>query len=345
MLNIKRLTGVFISALLITALLITATVQSAFAGSIFDNFKNMLSYNEQKVSVKLDGKNITFPDVQPYVNEDSRTLVPVRFVSEAMGCDVKWEEANQMVIITKSPKRILLQIGQNWAIVNDTKTDVRKEFDTKAVLKDDRTMVPLRFVSEMLGAGVAWDEVNNTVVIRSDGKIEPVPTITPTLAPVITDHRNYVEHFDLVEGFNPPDDFIKPDIDVIHFMSGAAPYFDVVLRNSADYAGLTSTQYSFKTTCLNYDIVNSISAGNGRDVIRVDTWRNLGEIIQGYIDSNARYENLITFVGDKTYRRYSMNPDDYKIRIEPGMKLDMEVRFKYNNFEQVYRKTVTVYDK
>ncbi len=141
------------------------------------------------VNVKLDGKLIGFPDAQPYVNEDERTLVPVRFVSEAMGCKVEWEESRELVTITKAPYRILLRIGENSAIVNDGKSDVKKEFDTQAVLKGDRTFVPLRFVSETLGAGVAWDEVNNTVILRSDGTVEvvatPTPAPTPTQIPAI----------------------------------------------------------------------------------------------------------------------------------------------------------------
>lgn len=304
------------------------------------------------VKVKLDGKLISFPDAQPYVNEDERTLVPVRFVSEAMGCKVEWEESRELVTITKAPYRILLRIGENSAIVNDGKSDVKKEFDTQAVLRGDRTFVPLRFVSETLGAGVAWDGVNNTVILRSDGVVEvvatPVPTATPvatpTPSPIVTNHKNYVEHFELVEGFNPPDDFIKPDINVIHFMDGSGPYFDIVISNPKDFLGTTSHEYSYKTTCLNMDIVNSISAGNGKDTVRIDEWRNLGGVLQGYIDSNLRCERLTTFAGSKTYRRYSMEPSAEKLRLAPGMQLEMEVRFKYKDFEQVYKKLVTIYE-
>lgn len=147
---------------------------------------NMRAEVIEGVKVKLDGKLIGFPDAQPYVNEDERTLVPVRFVSEAMGCKVEWEESRELVTITKAPYRILLKIGENSAIVNDGKSDVKKEFDTKAVLKGDRTFVPLRFVSETLGAGVAWDEVNNTVILRSDGTVEVVATPTPAPTPTPT---------------------------------------------------------------------------------------------------------------------------------------------------------------
>lgn len=148
-------------------------------------FTNNVSASEAPV-VKLDGKIIEFPDIKPYINEDKRTMVPVRFITEAMGCKVDWEESNELVIITKAPKRIALKIGENSAIVNSGTSDERKVFDTKAVLAGNRTMVPLRFVSETLGAGVAWDEVNNTVIIRSDGVVEVIPTPKPTPVPTAT---------------------------------------------------------------------------------------------------------------------------------------------------------------
>lgn len=166
---------------------ISIAVTAALGVAVLMAPVNMKAEVIEGVKVKLDGKLISFPDAQPYVNEDERTLVPVRFVSEAMGCKVEWEESRELVTITKAPYRILLRIGENSAIVNDGKSDVKKEFDTKAVLKGDRTFVPLRFVSETLGAGVAWDEVNNTVVLRSDGVVEvvatPIPTPTPTPTP------------------------------------------------------------------------------------------------------------------------------------------------------------------
>ena len=138
------------------------------------------------LTVKLDGKAIPFPDAKPYVNEDNRTMIPVRFIAENLGCKVTWEETREIVIINKGDTRILLHIGDDTAIVNTKNSDTKKEFDTKAVLKDNRTMVPLRFVSETLGAGVAWDEANNTVIIRSDGTVEAVATPTPTPTPVAT---------------------------------------------------------------------------------------------------------------------------------------------------------------
>ncbi|MDF2522564.1 MAG: Protease inhibitor precursor [Clostridiales bacterium] len=142
----------------------------------------------QLVSVKVDGKGVNFPDAKPFINTDGRTIVPGRFVFEAMGATVDWEEQNQLITIIKGSKQIVMQIGQNWAIEHDINEDKRLTFDTKPVLITDngetRTYIPLRFVSETFGAGVAWDDVNKLAIIRTDGTVENVPTPTPT--PVLT---------------------------------------------------------------------------------------------------------------------------------------------------------------
>lgn len=100
----------------------------------------------QYVTVTLDGEKIEFPDVQPYVNEDDRTLVPIRFVAEALGADVTWDDYTLSAIIVKDDITIKYSPLSSGANYNGYEMD----FDSKGVLKDDRTLVPLRFISEML---------------------------------------------------------------------------------------------------------------------------------------------------------------------------------------------------
>lgn len=134
------------------------------------------------ITVKVDGKAIAFPDALPYINEDNRTLVPVRFVSEALGAAVDWQEGTQLVTISKGSTRIALRIGDNFAIINNSTSDSKVTFDTKAVLKDSRTFVPLRFISETLNCSVDWDSTSRTVTITtlnlsaSDNEQLPIDT-------------------------------------------------------------------------------------------------------------------------------------------------------------------------
>lgn len=114
------------------------------------------------LTVKVNNKEIQFPDQNPYINKEQRTMVPVRFISEGLGAEVKWDNATRTVIIKSQDKIINLTIGESKALVNGNSI----AFDTKAEIKNGRTMVPLRFVSEVLGAEVKWDNENRTVEIN-----------------------------------------------------------------------------------------------------------------------------------------------------------------------------------
>lgn len=116
------------------------------------------------VSVVMDGKKIWFPDAQAFVDENNRTLVPVRFVAESLGAEVGWEPKSLTVPIERNEQSIVLTIGENVAKVNGKEVP----FDTKAILSGGRTFVPLRFVSEVLGAHVDWDGPTATVLIKTN---------------------------------------------------------------------------------------------------------------------------------------------------------------------------------
>ena len=113
------------------------------------------------ITVKLDGKQLSF-DVAPII-QDGRTLVPLRTIFEALGADIEWNEANKMVIATKGATKIRLSIGKNTA----DKNGMPIKLDVPAIISEGRTLVPLRFVSESLGAEVEWDGETKTISIFS----------------------------------------------------------------------------------------------------------------------------------------------------------------------------------
>ncbi|GAA0388129.1 copper amine oxidase N-terminal domain-containing protein [Paenibacillus motobuensis] len=113
--------------------------------------------------VKLNGEAIAFPDAQPYVDKNNRVQVPVRFVSEALGAKVGWVSKAQEVTIELDGTKLVLTIGKKAYKINES----TKFMDTAALRKSNRTFVPLRFVSEGLGAKVKWDSANYTVEITT----------------------------------------------------------------------------------------------------------------------------------------------------------------------------------
>lgn len=99
-------------------------------------------------------------DVAPIIRND-RTMLPARFVAEALGAKVGWNEEFQRVTITKGDVTIIITIGAKTAIVNGEEV----KLDAPAFIENDRTYTPIRFISENLGATVAWDEDTQKVTI------------------------------------------------------------------------------------------------------------------------------------------------------------------------------------
>ena len=119
------------------------------------------------IPVIVNGYKIKFPDTEPYMNTDGRTMVPVRFVSEKLGAKVKWEDATQTVIMKYGSKEIRMTIGSKRVGINGEIT----ELDTVAEMYEGRAMVPLRFVSEVLDSKVTWDEGAHAVRV-TDAKYQ-----------------------------------------------------------------------------------------------------------------------------------------------------------------------------
>lgn len=113
------------------------------------------------INVYIGNKRIEFPDQQPFIDENNRILVPVRFVAENLGAEVGWNQERKEVVITNEDIKICLIIGENKARVNDEEI----VFDTAAEIHNGRTMVPLRFIVNVFGRNIAWNQFTKTVYI------------------------------------------------------------------------------------------------------------------------------------------------------------------------------------
>ena len=96
-------------------------------------------------------------------------------MAEALKVDsVKWNSETRSVTIKDSGNTILLFINKNYAYVNNQ----YKSLNNNALLKENRTFVPIRFVSEILGAKVAWDEDTYTVSISTKNTSSTIKNTT-----------------------------------------------------------------------------------------------------------------------------------------------------------------------
>jgi hypothetical protein len=120
----------------------------------------LLTVNSNSVLVNGNKKQM---DVAPFIDvHSSRTLVPVRFVVEFLGGTVQWDAATRTVTIIANDKTIKITIGSKTAYVNGEPF----ELDQPAIIKGNRTFVPLRFVSEALGFSVKWNGKTKTITIK-----------------------------------------------------------------------------------------------------------------------------------------------------------------------------------
>ncbi len=107
----------------------------------------------------VNGEVVTLDSAPIIIN--NRTLVPLRFISESFGADVKWDPVLRVVQIEFNGTTILLQIGNKYASVNGKKVVL----DSPPQIINGRTMVPLRFIVESFKAKVVWDQNTQTITI------------------------------------------------------------------------------------------------------------------------------------------------------------------------------------
>jgi hypothetical protein len=131
-------------------LLLAASVPSA-----------VLAQQSVGVSVVVNGNTMQFD--QPPVEQAGRVFVPLRGIFEQLGASVVYQ--NGQINATGDGRNIALQIGSTNATVNgQTQT-----LDSPPFVEGSRTLVPLRFVAQALGANVDWNNNTSTVTITGGG--------------------------------------------------------------------------------------------------------------------------------------------------------------------------------
>jgi len=126
---------------------------------------NGMRMNGEPVRVTVNGEPVSFPGAQPEMIAD-HTYVPLRSVFEKMGSDVQWNAAKHSVIAWKGDKTIHLPLN-GQATVNGQPVTM----EAPAFVADGRTMAPLRFLSETMGAQVSWNESAHRVNINSNAHV------------------------------------------------------------------------------------------------------------------------------------------------------------------------------
>ncbi len=120
------------------------------------------------VHVSVNGIPVRWTDAAPFIDESSRTMVPLRAVAEALGLLVSWDGAKREAVFSDGTKTLAFPIGSSSARTGD---GAWISMDTAAVIVSDRTYAPVRWLAEYFGFTVDWDGGAKTVRIRG-GKSE-----------------------------------------------------------------------------------------------------------------------------------------------------------------------------
>lgn len=131
------------------------------------------AYAQSPIKLIIDGKEVK-DSPEAFIKND-RTLVPIRVIAEELDAEVTWDNENRTVHISKEDLHVVLPIDSNlieYTIDNET---IYNLSDVAPSIKEDRTFVPIRLVSNALGVGIDWDNDRRAVIIDSseESEIEP----------------------------------------------------------------------------------------------------------------------------------------------------------------------------
>ena len=118
--------------------------------SLYDENTRLIKMKINDVNYTVNGQAKKM-DAKPFIS-NSRTLVPLRFIIEAIGGDVQWDGDTRVVTVNSKGKNIILPIDSKKITVDGKEIAI----DQAAIIKGDRTYVPIRFVAENLGMNVNY---------------------------------------------------------------------------------------------------------------------------------------------------------------------------------------------
>lgn len=108
----------------------------------------------------VNGESVTL-DVAPFIHTNNSSYLPFRAIGEMLQAEVYWSDENRAAIFKKADMTIVLFVDYAMVTVNGKVQPLK----SGAMIISNRTMVPVRFISEILGAKVDWNEDDRTVTV------------------------------------------------------------------------------------------------------------------------------------------------------------------------------------
>ena len=160
-------------SMITAALMVVGTSTTAFAAEL---------------NVTVDGRYVAWTDAKPFIDENDRTLVPLRPIGNALGLEVDWNDDTNTASFTDGETTAEFVVGsdQYHAFLNDTDFHVYVEMDTTPVIKDSRIYAPARYLAECFHYVVGWDPATQEVVITKETAPEEEIVAGPAI-PIIAE--------------------------------------------------------------------------------------------------------------------------------------------------------------
>jgi len=127
-------------------------------------FSTFAASAESGISVYVNGTPVESDT--PAIIQNGRAMLPFRSILNALGVSnesICWNTGSRSIEIRHEGTYIFLMIGSDFALVNDSPMTL----EAPPFIRDGRTLVPIRFISEALDAAVAWDAPTKTVTITN----------------------------------------------------------------------------------------------------------------------------------------------------------------------------------
>lgn len=289
--------GYLKNLVLITLILITFATTAVIADS------------NQQFIVTIDGVPVNFTDSigYPVLTQKSRTFVPIRVISENMGYDVDWSKdtwnsGDRRVWISDGTNKIEITIDSPKAMVNgkeiyvDYDENKNPVTESKAFIMNDRTYLPLRFISEAFGKEVGYKNVNKVHHITIGKQPSGVNFIEP--------------EFEIIQGYKHPGK--------VAFMVKVKNIDEYVKRNATFETILTThTQFNKYEIIDIWDTSKWLVIDKSNAVYPADRVKHdLGIVYEFLIPSNGVVRNITTKeplktpnIGDNVGVRITINID------------------------------------
>lgn len=159
------------------------------------------------ISVYVDNVRVAWTDAMPFINDSDRTMVPLRQIANVMDMTCSWDSATQTAVFTKTydnsmecPEQyqndygyaqrvnVAFRINSSYAAVStDNGYSSQIPMDTSAVIQNNRTFTPVKYLAEAAGYSVTWSSSTQTIRLYSasyqnySSQTSPIPAVDCTI--------------------------------------------------------------------------------------------------------------------------------------------------------------------